>query len=209
MSYSKLFALCAGCAIAATSAGAAPDYVGQQSAYNDLLVTPAPYPGNTVDSPARAENGRLWVGREINEYQTVHAPGVAAYGASPREQDKLIYVRVNQTAVAISPWDRISDGGLQDLERARNLWLKENGYVLGVRTFVNPRFAQDDSAHASAASAPIHRATIRRHVTPKNPGKIQVMNPVSSQPIARISKPGEIVHAPATEIARADETTSD
>lgn len=208
MSYSKFFAICAGCAIAASSAVAAPNYVGQQSAYNDLLVTPAPYPGNTVDSPARAENGRLWVGREINEYQTVHAPGVAAYGASPWEQDKLIYVRVNQTAVAISPWDRISEGGLQDLERARNLWLKENGYVLGVRTFVNPRFAQDDSAHASA-STPINRATIRRHVTPKNTGKMQVMRPISSQPIARISKPGEIVHTPATEIAKADEKTGD
>jgi hypothetical protein len=33
---------------------------------------------------------------------------------------------------------------------------------------------------------------------------MQVRRPVSGQPIVSVSKPGEIIHAPKTEIARAD-----
>lgn len=201
----KIFAFCAGCAISASVASAAPSYTGQWSAYNDVLLTPAPHAGNTVDSPFRAENGRVWTDRAIGAQQTIHAPGAASYGAPASEEDALIYVRVNNVSVAINPWDRIDTGGLAHLERARNLWLKENGYVLGVRTFINSRFVPEDEAGASAASQRVPRATIRRQSVPVGPSKMQVMRPVSGQPIARVSKPGAVVHAPKTEIARADE----
>ena len=209
MSNLKIIAFCACSVISASAVSAAPNYIGQWSGYNDLLVTPAPHPGNTVDSPFRAENGRVWVGRAIGEHQTVHAPGAAAYGASVWEEDTIIFVRVNHVPVGISPWNRITASGLQDLERARNLWLKENGYVLGVRTFVNPRYAQSDEARATGASLPLPRATIRRHIIPAGPKKIQVMRPISGRPITRISKPDVVFHTPVTEIARADETTGD
>jgi hypothetical protein len=209
MSYSKIIAICAGCAISAATASAAPDYTGQWSGYNDLLLTPAPHKGNTVDSPRRAENNRLWTGRAIGDHQTIHAPGAASYGAPASEEGALIYVRVNHTAVAISPWEKINNGGLQYLEQARNLWLKENGYVLNVRTFVNPRFLQDDESTASAASNAAPSATIRRHAIPAGPSKMQVMRPVTGQPVALISKPGKATVAPATEIAKADETAGD
>jgi hypothetical protein len=204
MSQSKIFAFCAGCAISASVAVAAPSYTGQWSAYNDLLLTPAPHAGNTVDSPSRAENGRVWTGRAIGARQTIHAPGAASYGAPASEEDALIFVRVNNVSVAINPWDRIDTGGLAHLERARNLWLKENGYILGVRTFVNPRFVRADEAGATPASQPAPRATIRRQSVPAGPSKMQVRRPVSGQPIANVSKPGEIIHAPKTEIAGAD-----
>jgi len=210
---SKIIAICAGCAIGASAVSAAPYYTGRHSGYNDLLVTPAPYPGNTVDSPFRAENGRVWQGRPIGARQTVHSPGAAAYGAPVWEEDAIIYVRVNNTSVAISPWDRLDENGFEDLERARNLWLKENGYVLGVRTFVNPRYLTDDADGATAASAPLPRATIRRQSIPAGPSKMQVRRPVSGQPITRISKPGAVFHTPAseapeTEMVRADDAAS-
>ena len=201
MSQSKIFA--------ASVASAAPSYTGQWSAYNDLLLTPAPHAGNTVDSPDRAENGRVWAGRAIGAQQTIHAPGAASYGAPISEEDALIFVRVNNVSVAINPWDRIETHGLAHLELARTVWLRENGYILGVRTFINSRFVRDDEAGATAASQPLPRATIRRQTMPAKPDKMQVVRPVSGQPIARISKPGEVVHAPQTEIAKAGETSGD
>ncbi len=204
MSYSKIFAFCAGCAISASAVSAAPNYTGQWSGYNDLLVTPAPHPGNTVDSPARAENGRVWHSRPIGTHQTVHSPGAAAYGAPASEEDRLIYVRVNHIAVAISPWDSLNENGFEDLEHARNVWLRANGYVQHVRTFVNSRYVQEEEAVATNVSTnPKPRATIRRHSVPKGPSKMQVMRPISGQPIALISKPGDVVHTPDSEIADA------
>lgn len=205
----KMIAVCAGCAVSASLASAAPSYTGQQSAYNDLLVTPAPHAGNTVDSPDRAENGRVWVGRAVGEHQTVHSPGAAAYGADRAEEGALISVRVNHTPIAISPWNRLDASGLERLELARNEWLRANGYILGVRTFVNPRFAPADEAQAEEASMPVPRATIRRHSVPQGPDKMQVMRPVSGQPIARISKPHETVHAVKTDIVEASATHED
>lgn len=206
MTYLKIFAFCAGCAISVSTAMAAPSYTGEQSGYNDLLLTPQPHAGNTVDSPFRAENGRIWAGRNIGAHQAVHNPGAAAYGADPAEDGRLIYVRVGHTPIAISPWNKLDKNGFEDLERARNLWLRENGYVLGVRTFINPRYALDTDAVVAEASEPKPSATIRRHHVPKGPTKMQVVRPVTGQPIARISKPGDIT-APQTEVAKADEAT--
>jgi hypothetical protein len=172
-------------------------------------VTPAPHKANTVDSPFRLENGRVWTGRAIGAHQTVHSPGAAAYGASPWDEDLLIDVRVNHTTVVISPWNEINNGGLDYLERARNLWLRENGYVLGVRTFVNPLYQQEDEATASAVSNPAPSATIRRNRIPAGPSKMQVHRPISGQPIARISKPGDVTITPGSEIANASETAGD
>lgn len=206
---SKIIALCAGCAISASSALAAPNYTGHQSGYNDLLVTPAPHLGNTVDRPDRAGNGRVWVGRGIGDRDTVRSPGAAAYGAHPYDEDALITVRVNHVAVAISPWNKLDKSGFEDLEHARNVWLRANGYVMNVRTFVNPRYAGDGEAEATEASLPTPKATIRRHTMPQGPDKMQVHRPVSGQPIARISKPGDVNALPTTEIVEADESSID
>jgi len=206
----KIVAMLVGGAVSASAALATPDYIGLQSPYNDVLVwPPATHPGNTVDSPHRQENGRVWVGRAVGEHQTRHAPGAEAYGAARSESDQLIYVRVKHTTVAISPWNRIDNGGLRHLEHARNVWLKDNGYIQSVRTFVNPLYHRSDEAEVSEASLPAPRATIRRNAIPKGPDKLQVMRPVSGQPITRISTPDPVIHKPRTEIAEAAENAGD
>ena len=137
------------------------------------------------------------------------AAGAPEDPAQRAEEGALISVRVNHTPIAISPWNRLDASGLERLELARNEWLRANGYILGVRTFVNPRFAPADEAQAEEASMPVPRATIRRHSVPQGPDKMQVMRPVSGQPIARISKPHETVHAVKTDIVEASATHED
>lgn len=160
--------------VAALCAPPGPHGVGNQFARDALLATPAPHPPNRTDNPARAESGRLWharwpVGTRSPIVEGASAnPGAAAYGASCDDADRLLYARVGHTPIAIDPWTRINGrGAFEDLERARNRWLRENGYVLKVRTHVNPAFARgsegcgrenccagDDGCCAAATGAP-------------------------------------------------------
>jgi len=109
------------------------------------IATPAPYPANIVDDTRRPGfNGRLWVDRTIiggapREWP-LHwgAPGPAFYGA-PETHRADVFVRRGPQVISINAWTAIEPETLYPLENARQFWLKEQGYVGGVRTFVNPR----------------------------------------------------------------------
>jgi len=85
----------------------------------------------------------------------------ARYGVD--DPHAVVYARVGgQQVVALSPWRPLRQAGLQRLERARALWLRDQGLVLAVRTHVNGRFAQQRSDAADAGNGPPRpRATIR------------------------------------------------
>lgn len=81
-----------------------------------LLLNAAPWPSNRVDSPFRAQNGRLWVTRGNIGSRTVVGelpygyPGPAGYGAPAEGIDDIIFVRskTGLPMVAISPWTTIN-----------------------------------------------------------------------------------------------------
>jgi len=165
-----------GLAVVAVVAAAAPAlassccgvyHPGTASARDQLLATPAPYPANRVDSPDRAQNGRLWV--------PGHRYGGAAtrYGADAHDHSRVIYARRDHTIIALNPWCDVRGGsrvGFDDLERARNQWLREQGYVLGVRTHVNPS-RLDDRGMEYRRELPTPRATIKRVKQVRTPEK--------------------------------------
>jgi len=193
-----------------------PGALSPFSAREKLLTAPAPYPANRVDSPHRLENGRLWHARwpvgtrtPIPE-QVYDDPGAAHYGAPVSAQHEVVYVRVNHTPIAISAWDRIDEMGLKRFERARNLWLEEQGWILNVRTHVNPRYHRDPYA---AKATPKPRATIRLHGDePRFPRRMRVDAPVTKRgeriwkpDIARAAGPYRVLPADETSVANAEE----
>ncbi|MCA9312558.1 MAG: hypothetical protein KDA21_15190 [Phycisphaerales bacterium] len=150
---------------------------------DQLLFVPAPWPANRVDDPRREELGRIWysrtpVGNRSPLAEQVYVmPGAAAYGASPEHIDDLIEVRADVVPIIISPWEEINDVDehylrryrpwikptereqmIAEMRRAQHLWLKEQGYLGGVRTHVNPA----RPVTGQAASDPVRpRAVIR------------------------------------------------
>lgn len=133
------------------------------------LLNPAPYPNSRTDSPARAENGRLWISRHpignrtpLSEDTRVLNGGPANFGAPPEALDTVIYVKSARRGipiVGISPWQNL-DANLTDeirrdnpwlgseirgrtllreLKQSQRRWLDEQGYILHVRTHVSPR----------------------------------------------------------------------
>jgi len=138
---------------------------GSASARDRLLAEPRPYPPNRVESPSRLENGRLW--------KTGDRYGARAsrYGADPYDHPPVIYVRRDHQVIAINPWaDLRGDSriGFEDLERARQQWLREQGYVQSVRTHKNPRYLYGGRQLVSS-DLPTPRATIERHIEKKEP----------------------------------------
>jgi len=138
---------------------------GSASARDRLLVEPRPYPPNRVESPSRLENGRLWIAGDR------YGSCASRYGADPYDHPPVIYVRRDHQVIAISPWaDLRGDSriGFEDLERARQQWLREQGYVQSVRTHRNPRFMYGGQQLVSS-DLPTPRATIERHIEKKEP----------------------------------------
>lgn len=168
------FVCIASAALAATPRGPAhASWLGTRFGRDALLVTPAPFPPERTDDASRAERSRVWVervpvGSRTPLYErTLGAPGPASYGAPPNAGEPVL-VRIGHTPIAIDPFTRIEgEGSLERLERARNMWLAEQGYVLHVRTHVNgaarPEAKQSKAASKEAAPAelPKPRATIR------------------------------------------------
>lgn len=124
-------------AVVAASVGTQyPDYLARESERNNLIINAEPYRPNTVDA-GRAQAGRLWIGTSD---RSDAAQSLARYGASPEAAGEVIYVRVDKTPVAISPWTPIHKQGMQRHEAARVQWLKEQGYTNAVRTHININF---------------------------------------------------------------------
>ena len=150
-----------------------PSHPGSEWARDRLLATPRPYPAARVDSPDRFANGRLWVSswpvgtRTPAVSRTFYEPGAAHFGAPVNAQYDRMYVLLGGAqTIAISPWQRHAGNGFERLERARNIWLREQGLVLKVRTHVNARYIAD-APERIAGAHPQPRATI--HVPGRAP----------------------------------------
>lgn len=176
-----------------------------------LLATPAPYPPNRADDVHRPGfNGREWIGRPvIGGVNTGYPlgwedPGPAAYGAAEDESPR-VWVKVGTEAIAINPWERIEEGGLSRLERARNEWLEQHGYVGGVRTFTNDALRYGGMEVVASSIQP--RASFEWPIDqPRFRHRQQVHNEQGAAP-AVVLRPGDRVSwpmsAPADAIARA------
>jgi hypothetical protein len=183
-----MYTLLAAAALAACMGGPGQDcgyqhrcFPGFASAIeNGALVTPPPEDATRVYTPGISENsGRLWFGSDVKDLRARrawrHNPGKPAFGAAGPESERA-KVRVGHLVVSVSPWDRIEEEGLENLERGRQQWLAERGYTGGVRTFVNPartraivqqRADTGAAACAPADAVPQPSATIRL----RNPGQ--------------------------------------
>lgn len=195
----------------AFTAVAGPGYLGTSyqrphMVGGSLLATMPNYPAGRADNVHRPGfNGRLFIGRPIIGGRPEQwpmgwgDPGPAAYGAYENDGSQ-VYARTNTLVQTVSPWISIPQGGLNDLEQARNEWLKENGYVGGVRTFVNDAYMPVQMASGEQIPA-------RRQITPSATIQLpadmpsfryrqQVMHLKAGD---RVSLPG---HAPAAMLAR-------
>jgi hypothetical protein len=162
------------------------------------LATPLTYPQGRADSVHRPGfNGRIWIGSITVGPQDGHYasgandPGAAAYGGV--DVDQRVLARIGTEVVGFSPWTSFSGNGLHRYETARQEWLKEQGYVGGVRTFVNDlylekveHFAQADEPAAGGRHKIEPRAIIQ--VAPevtrlRKRMHVRVVSP--SQPLAR------------------------
>jgi hypothetical protein len=163
---------------------------------NRLVATMPLYPANRADDVRRPGfNGRLWIG-DINigpEHTSWPMgwgdPGPEAYGAAGSE-DARAYVRQGLFTASINPWVAINAPGLEALEFGRNEWLKERGYVGGVRTFVNDMYLNqymNDARHSSSAITP--RATFQLpDEMPRFKERQQVMHESGSVKAASLGK---------------------
>jgi hypothetical protein len=126
-------------------AAVAPSYLGDAHSHRPL-ATMAPYPSGRADSVHRPGfNGKLWISRPMIGGQADNLllgwpePGPAAYGAAETD-GSVVYARLDQVVVGFSPWVKQDGRALLKQEHARNVWLAENGYTGGVRTFVNDAY---------------------------------------------------------------------
>jgi len=201
--------------IASTSLGQV--YVGGQCEGDDCyLATPRPYPANVTDSVHRPGfNGRLYVRRPViggikGPYMRVHGePGPEAYGAFGAE-DSVVWARVNHQVIDLDPFTRLPSG-LKHQERARQTWLRQYGFVGGVRTHVNDALLFEDEGE-SHASAPTPRATIKVPESWRRSPTLQVMGedlrPVISMKeweAAQGETPAEIDLRPVVKLEEAEE----
>ncbi len=155
----------------------ASEFGGVRTYGQDWLPRTAPYPTNRVDDPRREQNGRLWVARSPVGTRTpiresvFGQPGPAAYGAPISALGTEIYVqRAPMLPVeTVSPWvnldsqtrrwslndrPRIQRSArlVDELRLQQNAWLSEQGYILKVRTHVNPVAQARATGHAEAGA---------------------------------------------------------
>ncbi len=169
--------------------------------HNHLLTTPAPEDTTRVYSPGVSPNsGRLWKGQDVHDLaqrrQDTDNPGRAAYGASDANRDAMVHVRVGNVVVTISPWEKIADENLQNLERARQQWLKERGYVESVRSFANHnnQVAQE-SAHQASAVRSTTKHTAPSQLPPPS-ATIRLRNPHKSGGVNKHVRSKPTIHRP-------------
>lgn len=107
------------------------------------------YPEGRADSVRRPGfNGAAWSGETViggvdSWAVDSGSPGAAAYGAVGQE-DMIAHLRVGPYVIGVNPFEEIRAEGkeiprqiLAKMEEARNQWLRDHGYVGGVRTFMN------------------------------------------------------------------------
>ncbi len=188
--------------------------------YDRPVASLPAYPYSVADDVRRPGfNGRLHVTRPIigglpGHYpQAHHEPGPEAYGAY-LNQCEAVPVRIGLLTISVSPWAAWHEQGHDDIEYARQFWLKENGYTGGVRTFVNdvylfeaveqlrdePRAAKPEPAAIIelAPDAPRHKRRLRVDATPAR-GATAAAAILRQEGVMRISWPDA---APADAVAR-------
>jgi len=162
------------------------------------LATRAPYPRGRADDVRRPGfNGRLWLGERFiggetpdwssPAYMNWAGPGPTAYGAVGSEM-QTVYARVGKLTIGINPWEAFHAEGLGELEAARNEWLKERGYVVGVRTFVNDLYVGNFMGGMAQRSQIVPRATIEMPADmPRFRSREQVMREMGSlKPVVKV-----------------------
>ena len=122
--------------MAAMSVLAAVAFVSMGSGYHHQNQVPERLLATA--SPCNDAIGVVWRDSQGARACTYGGLGAAKYGAPEELADELVYVRIDHTVIAISPWEQFTAQGHQKLERARVQWLREKGLVGGVRTHVNP-----------------------------------------------------------------------
>lgn len=187
-------------AIAHPHIGSDVSYLGRSTTDGRLLATPSPIPANGVYSVrGYGYNNREWVSRGITRDFTPAlnwgSPGPAYYGAA-EDDFARVYVRQGASMIVVSPWVSLNSNGLKRVNTARVDWLREWGYVGGVRTFRNhraPASAGDIQTNAAPSGELrpgidfVPRATIRvpDGVRRERP-RFQVIRPVEpTQPVAQ------------------------
>lgn len=180
---------------AASLGGPFPTYASSDYRRMDdgrRLATRAPYQRGRADDVRRPGfNGRLWLGERFiggetpdwssPAYADWAGPGPTAYGAVGSEM-QTVYARVGELTIGINPWEAFNAEGLGGLEAARNDWLKERGYVGGVRTFVNDLYVGNFmGGMAQQRSQVVPRATIELPADmPRFRSREQVMHEMGS-----------------------------
>lgn len=105
--------------------------------------------------------GRVWAPDSCCDCAN---PGAAYYGAA--DEGQIVYARIGQLTVGISPWEALNDESFPLLESARRQWLAEHGYTGGVRTFMNDAQEVADVRSEAAPEAEWKREIKPRWVIP-------------------------------------------
>jgi hypothetical protein len=172
-----------------------------------LLITPATYPSNRVDSPDRLENGRVWaarspVGNRTPMNELVRGlPGAGSYGAAPDALDDVIWVQPEEitTVVAISPWQTIDAFTLKQIQRHEKFLGKTADSPASERLLNELRQAQHQWLEEQG-----YILTVRTHTNGRSPQRAQggveaATQPTSIKPRGVIkvtpSAPGKIADA--------------
>lgn len=125
-------------------------------------------------------------------------PGPGGYGAPPDAAHDVIFVQTSLPlpVIAISPWttldsqitdqierdipyirrtrtDLRSARILQELREAQHQWLREQGYILNVRTHINPLPTVTEDEQDGARAEPEPSAIIRVRPAPKPVGELR------------------------------------
>lgn len=136
---------------------AQPVYLGFEQTTERSIATPPPIVTRMPVNGASIEQlGRPWEGRTIVGTTPRYPypwgnPGPAAYGAHELD-GSVVYARVGNVVVSVSPWVRIEgEGSLARMERARGDWLMEQGFTGGVRHF-GPIARPDDASDEASSS---------------------------------------------------------
>jgi hypothetical protein len=143
-------------AVVLSVALAGPHTPGFSHGGQRALATPRAFPTGIADSVRRPGfNGRLYVTMSSPGPVTYHYPtgsNAETYGAAGLD-DARVLARVGTEVVGFSPWIAFDGDGMKRYESARQEWLKENGFVGGVRTFVNDaHLANHMPIHSMASS---------------------------------------------------------
>lgn len=155
------------------------------------------FPRGRADSVSRPGfNGRDWSGEScvggVDRWTLDES--AARYGAAG-DADLTVPVRVGQFIVQVNPFERIDATGkemprkyMAAIEDARNQWLRDHGYVGGVRSFTNsaavttPKPSAIDLTPKAVFPAPTDQPRFRNRMEVR-------ANPVQIHGVTRVSLP--------------------